>query len=214
MLYDENSIQDLPERFRNNLINSLSGFKSANLIGTVNDEGQLNLALFSSVFHVGSNPPLMGLISRPHSVPRHTLENVMNNGEFTISSVSEDIYEQAHHCSARSERDESEFDFSYLNPSLIPGFMAPAVKQSALKVYLKVLEITPIKTNDTVMVIGEVVYIDVASKAVNDDGFISHQHLDTVAISGLDSYHKPSFLQRLSYAKKHTKPSPIILDSV
>ncbi|MCJ8275234.1 MAG: flavin reductase family protein, partial [Bdellovibrionales bacterium] len=49
------------------LVNSLSGFKSANLVGTQSKDGQTNLAMFSSFFHLGANPPLMGFVLRPHS---------------------------------------------------------------------------------------------------------------------------------------------------
>ena len=47
------------------LINSLGGFKSVALIGTKSEAGNTNLAIFSSIFHLGANPPLVGLIFRP-----------------------------------------------------------------------------------------------------------------------------------------------------
>ena len=58
---------------RLNLINSLSGIKPANLIGTINEDGTENLAIFSSVVHLGSNPALFGFVLRPRGeVRRHT----------------------------------------------------------------------------------------------------------------------------------------------
>ena len=47
---------------RLNLLNCVSGYKSANLIGTVSKENVLNVAIFSSVTHLGSEPPLIGFI--------------------------------------------------------------------------------------------------------------------------------------------------------
>ena len=47
----------MEDRKRIALINSLSGFKSLNLIGTINNQGQTNLAIFNSVVHIGANPP-------------------------------------------------------------------------------------------------------------------------------------------------------------
>ena len=44
---------------RLNLVNCVTGYKSANLIGTVSTEGVLNVAVFSSVTHLGSEPPLL-----------------------------------------------------------------------------------------------------------------------------------------------------------
>lgn len=42
--FTNQQIADLEERKRIAMINSLSGFKSLNLIGTVNKEGQTNLS--------------------------------------------------------------------------------------------------------------------------------------------------------------------------
>ena len=79
-------IQQIEHRKRTALINSLSGFKSLNLIGTASQEHETNLAVFNSVIHLGADPALMGFISRPHSVERHTIENInrQNFSQLTI----------------------------------------------------------------------------------------------------------------------------------
>jgi flavin reductase (DIM6/NTAB) family NADH-FMN oxidoreductase RutF len=77
------------QRFRAMFINSLGGFKSLALIGTRSREGNTNLAVFNSLFHIGTNPPLFGLIVRPDSVDRHTLSNILETGEFTVNHVRE-----------------------------------------------------------------------------------------------------------------------------
>ena len=67
--YTYNDIEDMEKIFRLNLINSVTGFKSANLIGTTSKEGITNLAVFSSITHLGSNPPFIGFVLRPTTVP-------------------------------------------------------------------------------------------------------------------------------------------------
>lgn len=62
--YQREDIDNLEKIFKINLINSCSGFKSANLLGTISDEGVSNVAVFSSVIHLGSNPPTLGFILR------------------------------------------------------------------------------------------------------------------------------------------------------
>lgn len=202
MFIDQQRMDQWQKRYRVNLINSLSGFKSANLIGSCADNGDLNLALFSSVFHIGAEPALMGMLSRPHSVPRHTLENIRATGEYTINNVTSNIYREAHLCSARSERDESEFEFSGLQPAFHAGFKAPAVKQSPLQIFLQLEEIQPLAINNTVLIIGSVQGINIEDKALEQDGLINHETLQSVAINGLDSYHRTESLKRLKYAKK------------
>ncbi|EGU57164.1 flavin reductase domain protein FMN-binding protein, partial [Vibrio nigripulchritudo ATCC 27043] len=99
--YSKSDIGEMEDRFRARFINSLSGYKSANLIGTIDNNGQHNLSIVSSVFHLGANPPLLGMIVRPHSVSRHTLENIVETGHYTINSVCREVYQQAHQTSAR-----------------------------------------------------------------------------------------------------------------
>ncbi len=82
MIVSGDDIAAMDDRYRVFFVNALSGFKAAHLVGTTSatEEGQDNLALFSSVVHIGANPPLLGMISRPHTVPRHTLENIQATG--------------------------------------------------------------------------------------------------------------------------------------
>ena len=56
MLLKKEEIKDLDNRYRALFITALSGYKSANLIGTCDHEKNTNLAIFSSVFHLGSHP--------------------------------------------------------------------------------------------------------------------------------------------------------------
>ena len=53
-----------PSRKRARTINSLSGFKSANVIGTADAQGVHNLSVVSSVVHLGSSPAQMGVVLR------------------------------------------------------------------------------------------------------------------------------------------------------
>ena len=62
--FNTNDFENLHHLYRINLINSCSGFKSANLIGTKSLSGVSNVAIFSSVTHIGSNPPLLGFFLR------------------------------------------------------------------------------------------------------------------------------------------------------
>ena len=95
--FSKENIDALAIRYKNNLINSISGYKSANLIGTKNKTGNTNLAIFNSVVHLGSNPALLGFILRPTTVPRHSYQNMKETGVFTINHISKDQIEDAHH---------------------------------------------------------------------------------------------------------------------
>jgi flavin reductase (DIM6/NTAB) family NADH-FMN oxidoreductase RutF len=209
MIITKQNIVDFEKLYRTNLINSLSGFKSANLIGTISPEGKTNLAIFSSVIHVGANPPLMGFLMRPVSVERHTYTNIKQVGYFTINHINKEIFKQAHQTSARYEKDKSEFDacdFMAEYTKLIP---APYVKESKIKIGLKFVEEQKINSNDTIFVIGEIIEIIIIDEAVLSDGYIDIEKAGAIAISGLDSYHETNKIARLAYAKPGVQPREI-----
>lgn len=185
------------------MINSLSGFKSANLIGTLSGDGKTNLSIVSSVVHLGAKPPLMAFILRPHlkDSPRHTLMNILETKCFTLNHITKDFYKNAHQTSARYDRELSEFDQCGLEEEYRNAFKAPFVKGSPLQVALEFKERIDIQQNNTTMIIGEIVEFYVEEKSLMPDGYIDIESLGTLCVSGLDRYHQSSALSRLNYAK-------------
>lgn len=198
---DRAELDEMGKRQRTNLINALSGYKSANLLGSINSLHQTNLALMSSVFHVGANPALMGCLLRPHTVPRHSLENIVQMGCFTLNAVTKSVYKQAHQTSARYDRDQSEFEAVGLTPEYSDVLSAPYVAQSPIQIGLSLIETQTLAVNDTVLVIGEIKEIRLADGLMADDGHVDMSGGDIVAITGLDEYHLPMSLGRLTYPK-------------
>lgn len=194
-------INAMDKRFCVQFVNSLPGFKSANLIGTADKNGRTNLAVFSSVIHVGSNPPLFGFITRPVSVPRHTYLNLKETGYFTINHIHAGIYQQAHQTSARYPEDVSEFAATGLTEEYSEGIPAPYVKESRIKLGLTFVEEHPIEANGTIMVVGKVVEVRFDENILGEDGLLHLEKAGTVAIGGLDVYHNVDKIARLSYAK-------------
>ena len=78
--FNSESLNSLEKNKRVHLINSLGGFKSVSLVGTSDLERNTNLAIFSSIFHIGANPPLIGLIFRPSPPERNTYNNIIKTG--------------------------------------------------------------------------------------------------------------------------------------
>lgn len=199
------NLKEMSKRYQTQFVNSLSGFKSANLLGSVNVEGEENRAIFSSALHLGANPALIGLISRPftQTVVRHSLRNIREMGVFTLNHVHEGIYRQAHHTSARYEAEVSEFEMTGLTPEYIDDFKAPFVQEARLKIGLEFREEKLIELNNTYpyLIIGEIKFVSLPEDCLSEDGAIDLQALETVAISGLDSYHRSERIERLPYAK-------------
>ncbi|MFK7858743.1 MAG: flavin reductase family protein [Granulosicoccus sp.] len=198
---ERTSLDAMDKRRRANLINSLSGYKSANLLGSINGQGQTNLALMTSVFHVGANPPLLGLLIRPHSVPRHSLENLIEIRQFTLNVVTRDIYAQSHQTTARYPREQSEFQAVGLDEEFTPLMKAPYVSQSPIKTGLSLVETQTLSFNHTVLVIAEIVEVRINEGLMAEDGQLNMNEAHAVAVTGLDEYHSASTLGRLPYPK-------------
>tara|TARA_R110002050_G_C8928387_1_gene511856 strand:- start:426 stop:1061 length:636 start_codon:yes stop_codon:yes gene_type:complete len=188
------------ERFyRAAFFNSLGGFKSLNLLASQNAQGQHNLGLFFSVSHIGANEALLGLIFRPHSVPRHSLEN-LRAGYATLNSVHPGILAHAHQASANYPAEESEFEATGLSPEF-RDFPAPFVAESKIKIGIKYREEHLIKANDTILVVASIEKVIIEKGLILADGLIDHSLADSIAVNGLDSYYSANRLKRFSYPR-------------
>ena len=193
---------DLDHLYKINLVNSCSGFKSANLIGTKSNDGIANVAVFSSVTHFGSNPPLLGIIFRPVSdVPRNTYENIKETGQFTINHIHWDIIEQAHHTSAKYNKRISEFEVTELEEEYKNNWHAPFVKGVPVQIALTYCEEYKIKANNTIQLIAEIKDLYVKDELIEKDGFINLSKGNVMTINGLDGYALPSLKQRIDYQR-------------
>jgi len=186
---------------RAHLINSAGGFKSICLISTADNTGNTNLAIFSSIVHIGANPPLIGFIVRPDSVDRHTLSNILETGVYTINHINENIYRPAHQTSARYPKHISEFDATGLKKEYKDDCKAPFVKESNIQMAVEYKERIDLTINNTILVIGEIKQLFFPGECLHDDGYLDIEKAGTITCSGLDSYHTTHRLQRLNYAK-------------
>lgn len=186
---------------RAHLINSVGGFKSVCLIGTTDNPGNTNLGIFSSIVHIGTNPPLICFIMRPDSVERHTLSNILETGVYTINHINKNIYRQAHQTSARYPKNISEFDATGLAKEYKNDFKAPFVKESMIQLGVNFKEHIDLTINNTIMVIGEINQLYFPDDCLCDDGYLDIEKAGTISCTGLDSYHTTQRLQRLNYAK-------------
>jgi flavin reductase (DIM6/NTAB) family NADH-FMN oxidoreductase RutF len=193
--------ENFDKRKRAAFINSLSGFKSANLIGTISTDSKTNVSIVSSVFHLGADPALIGFIIRPDTVERDTLRNIRENKFCTLNHVNSEIWKKAHQTSARYPSDISEFDECSLTSQYLDDFKAPFVKESKLKMSLELVREVPIIENGTHMLILNIKNVYTDENHISESGYLDIEALDTITVSGLDSYHQTKRMARLSYAK-------------
>ena len=202
MHYTKHDLIKLNRIKRLNIVNSLSGIKSANLIGTISKIGQTNLSIVSSVIHIGSNHALIGFMMRPESeVRRHTFENIIESSKFTINQVSTDMIDKAHYTSAKFDSSESEFAHCHLSEEYINEHKAPFVSESTLKIGMSLEEVVQMKSTDCKLIIGSIDHLFLPEEYINKEGYLDLMGMNTSGIGGLNTYYSLSEIGKFPYAR-------------
>ena len=196
----EKDLNSLPSRTRANLINKMAGFKSPVLVGTINENGQNNLSIVSSLVHLGSSPGLLGMNLRPRTkMYSHTLKNIESEKQFTVSFIDKSIYKKSHLCSAKLPANESEFQYSGLTPEFnnITSWSTPHVAESKIQIGLELSDIFRLK-NKCNFIVGEISWIKI-SDSLLENKFDLKQLESHISILGLYEYYEVNFIEKLMY---------------
>ena len=192
----------LMDRFtRTHFINTLSGFKSVSLIGSINKSGQTNLAILSNLVHIGADPALIGFINRPTEAAPHTIAYIQETEFYTVNHIHQEIYTRAHQTSAKYLEHISEFEAVGLTPLFRPRISAPFVEESNIQYLLKLEEVIPIKLNGTFLVVGSLQQAFIQEDVMDDDGYLSIEKANSLCSLGINGYYETTFLDKLPYAK-------------
>lgn len=201
MILQKKDIELLEQRYRTAFINSLAGFRQAVLVGTQSKDGNTNLAIFNSLIHLGANPALFGLINRPDTVQRDTLQNIKDSKSYTLNYVKASDYKKAHQTSARYDKGVSEFNKVGFTELFKPSINAPFVAEAIIQISMQLEEIIPITINDTILIVGSIQTIEMNDALVGKDGFVDLTAAEILISQGLDAYFRSSAIGRLAYAK-------------
>ena len=201
MILKKDDIEQFEQLYRTAFINSLAGFRQAVLVGSKSADGFTNLAIFNSLIHLGANPALLGLISRPDTGQRHTLQNILDTKEYTLNYIPASQYEKAHQTSARYDRGISEFEKVGFNELYHTPCYAPFVADAVVKIAMKFEDSIPIPLNDTILIVGSIMQVDIDASMVGPDGFVALSEADVIISQGLDAYFVSKPIGRLPYAK-------------
>jgi flavin reductase (DIM6/NTAB) family NADH-FMN oxidoreductase RutF len=201
VIFKKEDISQLEQRYRTAFVNSLAGFRQVVLVGTKSADGKTNLAIFNSLIHLGANPALFGLMSRPDTVQRDTLQNILDTKEYTLNYIQASLYKKAHQTSARYEKGISEFEKVGFQEKYDLTCYAPFVDEAIVKIAMKYEQSIPIILNGTVLIIGSVLQVEIDASLVGTDGYVALSDAEVLISQGLDAYFVPKPIGRLPYAK-------------
>ena len=151
--------------------------------------------------YLGSEPPLIGFILRPTTVPRDTYKNIKETGYFTVNHITSAMIADAHHTSSSYEESISEFDKTNLEAEYIENNKFPFVKGSPVKLFCKYLNEYKIEENGCLHIIASVEELYVEDNLLHEDNWIQLDRGNVVAINGLDGYAVPKIKDRFQYAR-------------
>ena len=202
MIINKKNIKNLELRYKVNLINSVVGGKSANLIGTKSNNGSENISIFSSIIHLGSNPPLVGFIIRPQDERlTDTYRNILETKRYTINSISKSMIKNSHYTSKKYEPNQSEFDICGIEKEYIDAFSAPFALDSRIKIGLTFIEEKEI-INKCRLIVGTIELIKIDSNNIEIDGSVDFEKIDGVCITGASTYNEVKKIVDMPYIKK------------
>ena len=199
--FNSESLDSLNKIYRINLINSITGYKSANLLGTISNKGVENVAIFSSITHLGSNPALLSFFVRPNVVPRDTYKNIKEKKIFTVNHISQEKIDDAHHTSAKYKEEISEFEKTNLQSEYKSNWEAPFVKDSAIQLGCKYVNEYFLKENGCSLIVASIEIIFIREGLLQNDGWVELSKGNVVTVNGLDAYALPKTIKRLKYAR-------------
>ncbi len=206
MILSQEDIGQFEQRYRTAFVNSLAGFRQAVLVGTRAAGGQTNLAIFNSLIHLGADPALFGLITRPGTVQRDTLQNIMETKTYTLNYIPAAFYQQAHQTSARYDKGISEFEQVGFKSVYDPSCYAPFVADAVVKIAMSLEDKIPIPLNGTALIVGRITQVHINDEMVGTDGFVNLSAAAVLISQGLDAYFVSQPIGRLPYAKPSKQP--------
>lgn len=198
----EAQIKEMDRYYRGNLINSITGFKSANLLATRSKDGVDNVAVFSSVTHLGSNPAMFSFVQRPLGYGAgHTYENLKATGKITLNHINMELVNRAHQSSAKYAPELSEFEILNIEKELKTGFHAPFLKEANIQVAAEYVNEYFLEENNCILVICKITDVFLKPEILHKDGWLDLGKAQSVTINGLDGYATAQVEKRLSYAQ-------------
>ena len=201
MYFDKKAISNLEKYKKINLVNSITGIKPAILVGTKNLENVTNLAIFSSVVHISSNPPLLAFFLRNNKkIRRDTFENIAENKVYSLNHINPSIIKKAHHTSIKFEKKISEFDACKFTEEYIRGFAAPFVKESNVKIGMRLREITEMGCSESKLIIGEIDHMLFEENFLETDFSLDLEKTRSISVCGLNHYYENKKNISLPYA--------------
>ena len=176
------------------LLTGLIAPRTIALVTSMNENGSLNAAPFSSYNYLCTDPPIIGIgvTNRPTDglVPKDTARNIRRTGEFVVNVVTEDLAQQMNVCATDFPADINELEMACLTTAPSQSVKVPRIEQAHAA--LECREYATIEIGKSRIILGRVVSIYIEDKYVDSNGpYVKAEELHAIGrMNGLGAYVK------------------------
>ena len=183
-----------PHRQVYNLLIGLVAPRPIAWVTSLDEEGRLNAAPFSSYNYLCTDPPIvgMGVTNKPgrERLPKDTAHNIRRTGEYVINVVTEDLLEKMNICATDFPAGVNELEMAGLTTT--PSSIVKVPRIAEAHAALECREFTTMEIGRSRIVLGRVVAMYVEDKFIDPAGpYIKAEELHSVGrMNGLGNYVK------------------------
>lgn len=164
-------MDETPQRTIYNLLIGLVAPRPIAWVTSVDENGEVNAAPFSSYNYLCTDPPVvgMGVTDRPGTrVPKDTARNIRRMGEYVINVVTEDLLQQMNICATDFPPGVNELEMAGL--STVPSAMVKVPRIREAHAALECRELTTMEIGRSRIVLGRVVAMYIEDQYVDPAG--------------------------------------------
>jgi flavin reductase (DIM6/NTAB) family NADH-FMN oxidoreductase RutF len=182
-----------PARQIYNLLIGLVAPRPIAWVTSMDENGLLNAAPFSSYNYLCTNPPIvgMGVTDRPGTrTPKDTARNIRRTGEYVINVVTEDLIEKMNVCATDFPDGVNELEMAGLTTA--PSSVVKVPRIAEAHAALECTEFTTMEIGRSRIILGRVVAMYVEDRFVDLAGpYILSEELHAMGrMNGLGNYVK------------------------
>jgi flavin reductase (DIM6/NTAB) family NADH-FMN oxidoreductase RutF len=161
-------------------------------ISTIDKNGINNLAPFS-YFNIVGEKHIMFSTAKSKGKNKDTLSNILQNSEFVLNMVTEDLAEAMNSTSAELPSNEDEFDYANLTPIDSLLIKPKRVKESKISFECKMIHnytMPHSENNGATMIVGEIVMMHFDDEVLLDNYKINLENYKPVSRLAGSNYSK------------------------
>ena len=163
------------------------------LVATTGKHGH-NAAPFSFFNALGAPPPMLMFSAGDGagggtSGAKHTIENIMETGDFVVHIVSHEICNSMNVCAVSYPRGVSEIEKAGLTPVKAVKVQAPRIAEAPIAMECKLIQRVLLGPRPYHLIIGEVVYFHFKDGAINERMHVDVGMIDPIGrLAGKGGY--------------------------